>query len=79
MGVLLDRADSLGPPLIAAAGGISLLQRYLRFRRRRGERVGSERVWGGGGRVGGGGLGVGGGGGGGAGWGDEREDVAECV
>ncbi|CAJ1454563.1 unnamed protein product [Effrenium voratum] len=34
MGVLLDRADSLGPPLIAAAGGISLLQRYLRFRRR---------------------------------------------
>lgn len=35
-GVLLDKADSLGPPLITLACGVQLLQRYLRFRRRRG-------------------------------------------
>ena len=33
-GVLLDKADSLGPPLITLACGVQLLQRYLRFRRR---------------------------------------------
>eukprot|EP00438_Fugacium_kawagutii_P019708 Skav215086 [mRNA] locus=scaffold1068:49011:57274:+ [translate_table: standard] len=33
-GVLLDKADSLGPPLITLACGVQLLQRYMRFRRR---------------------------------------------
>ena len=33
-GVLLDKADSMGPPLITLACGVQLLQRYMRYRRR---------------------------------------------